>query len=74
MPDAANYRAEAKRCRNLAMSAKDAVAAQHWHQIADEYALLAEQMDDVKAHRTPTLTTSAARQFLDEHVKPKSTS
>jgi hypothetical protein len=74
MPDAAFYRAEAKRCRNLAVSANDAVAAKHWHQMADEYALLAEKMDDVKAHRTPTLTTRAARQLLDEHVKPKSRS
>ena len=71
MPDAAFYRSEARRCRNLATSAKDAHAAQHWHQIADEYALLAEHLDDVKAHRTSTLTTPAAQKLLEEHVKPK---
>jgi hypothetical protein len=70
MAEAPYYRSEAKRCRELAYTAKDRAAAQHWHKIADEYALLAEEIDARSADRPSTLTTPRARELLAKWVTP----
>ena len=41
MPEAGNYRDEARRCRAMARAAKTVQIARRWHELADEYELLA---------------------------------
>ena len=55
MTDAGTYRNEAQRCRDLAGVATDPEIARRWHRLADEYAILAEQLDASDTGRTPLL-------------------
>jgi hypothetical protein len=55
MTDAGTYRKEAQRCRDLAAAATDSEIARRWHRLADEYAILAEQLDASDTGRTPLL-------------------
>jgi hypothetical protein len=71
MPDVAYYRSEAKRCRDLAVAADDPYAALHWHEMADEYALLADELDAMAAGRASVLTTPAARKLREHYIRPK---
>jgi hypothetical protein len=45
MTDAAYYRDEAERSRELAATAPDSKTARRWLDLADEYAVLAEELD-----------------------------
>jgi len=56
------YRAEAERCRDLAAIAADADIARRWHRLADEYAVLAEELAAAEAGRTPILRTPTQQQ------------
>ena len=49
------YRAEAERCRDLAGIAADPDIARRWHRLADEYAVLAEELAAAEGGRTPIL-------------------
>ena len=71
MPDAAYYRGEAGRCRALAAAAKEPRAARHLQEMADEYALLAHEIDAATMRRPATSSTPAARQLLQPQVRPK---
>jgi hypothetical protein len=44
-----SYRAEAERCRRLATTCRDPVAAERWKQIAKDYLELAESFDALHA-------------------------
>ena len=62
-----HYREEAQRCRNLAASAPDAKIARRWHRLADEYAVLAEEIDASESGRLPAiLRTSMQRQPVQQ--------
>ena len=61
MTDAGTYRREAQRCRDLAAVANDPEIARRWHRLADEYAILAEQLDASDTGRTPLLRTPTKR-------------
>jgi hypothetical protein len=45
MTNAQYYRDEAERCRRLALSNPDSVAAPRWRRSAEEYELLAQSME-----------------------------
>ena len=45
MASADYYRAEAKRCRELAAGSSDSDAVRRWHSLADDYDKLAEALD-----------------------------
>ena len=60
------YREEAQRCRNLATSAPDAKTARRWHRLADEYAVLAEEIDASETGRPAILRTSMQRQPVQQ--------
>ena len=51
------YRAEAERCRDLAAIAADPDIARRWHRLADEYAVLAEELAAAEGGRIPILRT-----------------
>ena len=61
-----HYREEAQRCRNLAASAPDAKTARRWHRLADEYAVLAEEIDASETGRPAILRTSMQRQPVQQ--------
>jgi len=63
MSDAAYYRGEAQRCRELAASAPDSNVTRRWHQIADEYTILAEELAAHSSGRPPILCTAMQQQF-----------
>lgn len=48
-----SYRAEAERCRKLATTCRDPVAAERWKQIAKEYLELALSFDALHASVHP---------------------
>jgi len=62
MAIASYYRAEAERCRDLASMSADADIARRWHRLADEYAVLAEELAAAEGRRTPILRTSMQQQ------------
>ena len=62
MADAGYYRAEAERCRDLAAMSVDSEIAQRWHRLADEYAILSEELAAAEAGRAPILRTSMQQQ------------
>ena len=66
MATAGYYREEAKRCRDLAASAPDARTARRWHRLADEYAVLAEEIDATETGRPAILRTSMQRQAVQQ--------
>ena len=45
MPEAGHYRHEARRCRAMARAAKTVTIARRWHELADEYELLAVALE-----------------------------
>ena len=70
MTDAAYYRAEAERSRELAATAPDANTARRWNALADDYATLAEELDAHVHHRAPILR-SAIRQPIQQQQQSK---
>jgi hypothetical protein len=55
MANANHYRAEAERCRDLAAMSVDGQIAKRWHRLADDYAILSEELAAAEAGRTPLL-------------------
>jgi hypothetical protein len=55
MGDETYYFREAQRCRDFASTTADPKAAQRWNRLADDYAILAEELDAYIHHRTPLL-------------------
>ena len=53
--DEGYYYEEAHRCRELAATAPDANTADRWNRLADDYAILAEELDAHIHHRAPIL-------------------
>jgi hypothetical protein len=47
------YIREAQRCRDFAAAAPDSQTASRWHKLADEYTVLAEELDAYIHHRPP---------------------
>ena len=47
------YIREAQRCRDLAATAGDSGSARRWHKLADDYTVLAEELDAYTRHRPP---------------------
>ena len=45
MPEAGHYRGEARRCRAMARAAMTMQIARRWHELADEYELLAVALE-----------------------------
>ena len=67
MPNAQYYRDEAERCRRLALSNPDSVAAPRWRRSAEEYELLAQSMEFACAARPqPRNAPLALQQRYDE--------
>jgi len=53
--DEGYYIREAQRCRELAATAPDSKTARRWNRLADDYAILAEELDAHIHHRIPLL-------------------
>lgn len=68
MAIASYYSAEAERCRDLAAIAADPEMARRWHQLADEYAVLAEELAAAEVGRTPILCAPIHQQFQQPRV------
>ncbi len=66
MSDVAYLRDEAQRCRDLAVSALDSELAKRWHQLADRYAVLAEQRVASETGRAPLLRMPVERQPVQQ--------
>lgn len=66
MANVSYYRAEAERCRDLAAMTVDPDMAQRWHRLADEYAVLAEELAAAEAGRTPILRTYMQQQVQQQ--------
>ena len=66
MADAGYYRAEAERCRDLAAMSVDSDIARRWHRLADQYAVLAEELAAAEAGRTPILRTPMQQQPVQQ--------
>ena len=66
MSDVAYLRDEAQRCRDLAMTALDSELAKRWHQLADRYAMLAEQRAAYETGRAPLLRMPVAQQPVQQ--------
>jgi len=62
MADGGYYRNEAQRCRDLAVTATDSKTARRWHKIADQYAILAEELDAHLSGRPPLLQQQPQQQ------------
>jgi hypothetical protein len=62
MVDEGYYSREADRCRELAGSAPDSKTARRWHKLADQYAILAEELDAHIHHRAPILIAQPVQQ------------
>ena len=62
MIDEGYYSREANRCRELAASAPDSKTARRWHKLADQYAILAEELDAHIHHRAPILMAQPVQQ------------
>jgi len=71
MAIAVYYRAEAERCRDLASIAADPEVASRWHRLADEYAVLAEELAAAEGGRTPILRTPARKQHGAEKCEQR---
>ena len=66
MSDVAYLRDEAQRCRDLAVSAPDSEMAKRWHQLADRYAVLAEQREAFETGRAPLLQMPVEQQPVQQ--------
>ena len=62
MSNVASLRDEAQHCRDLAVSALDSELAKRWHQLADRYAVLAEQRAAYETGPAPLLRMPVAPQ------------
>ena len=51
--DAFYYIREAQRCREIAAKTLDSKSARRWHKLADDYTILAEELD-AHIHHRPT--------------------
>jgi hypothetical protein len=71
MGSVSRYREEADRCRNLAASSSDAAAARRWNRLADEYAVLAEELAAAKAGRVPILRVPRQRRRDNSNRTPE---
>lgn len=67
---AAFYRDEAERCRELAATAPDSKTARRWHRLADQYAVLAEELDAHINGRPPILMQQPVQQQQSRAGKP----
>ena len=66
MADAEHYRGEARRCRELAASAPDRKSARRWNALADEYTILAEELEAAAGKRPPILRRAEQRQPMQQ--------
>ena len=66
MTDAAYYREEVERCRDLAASAPDSEIANRWRWLADQYAVLAEELAASETGRAPLLRMPVQRQSVQQ--------
>ena len=66
MANAGYYRAEAERCRDLAAMSVDSEIAHRWHRLADEYAVLSEELAAAEAGRAPILRTPMQQQPVQQ--------
>ena len=71
MADAEHYRSEARRCRDLADSAPDRKTARRWNNLADEYTILAEELEAAAGKRTPILRRPVQRQPMQQQQSKK---
>ena len=55
MSDESYYEGEARRCRELALSSPDPQLARRWHELADEYATLADEVASQRVGRPPLI-------------------
>jgi hypothetical protein len=55
MSDESYYEGEARRCRELALSSPDPHVARRWHELADEYATLADEVASQRVGRPPLI-------------------
>jgi hypothetical protein len=55
-----NYRAEAERCRRLAGTCRDPLAAERWKQLAKDYIELAESFEALHASVHPPRITPSS--------------
>jgi len=62
MADEEYYSREAQRCRDLAATAPDSKTARRWHRLADQYAVLAEELAAHIHGRAPILTAQPLQQ------------
>ena len=62
-----SYRAEAERCRKLATTCRDPVAAERWKQIAKEYLELALSFDALHASVHPPRMRKEQPQQQQQH-------
>jgi hypothetical protein len=53
--DSEYYRAETERCRELAAAVPGTEFARRWRELADQYAILAEEVDAAETGRVPIL-------------------
>jgi hypothetical protein len=53
--DSDYYRAETERCRELAAAVPGTEFARRWRELADQYAILAEEVDAAETGRVPIL-------------------
>lgn len=61
MGDCEYYRGEAQRCRDLVAATPESRLARRWHELADEYITLAEELDAARTGRASMLRANAQR-------------
>ena len=66
MADSSYYRAEAMRFLDWAASAADAKIARRWRRLAEDYVVLADQLDAKASGRAPFLQPRAQRQLVQQ--------
>jgi len=71
MADGGYYRAEAQRCRDLAATTRDSRKSRRWSRLADEYAVLAEELDARINHRPPILMHPQPIQQQQSKARPR---
>jgi hypothetical protein len=64
MPEAGHYRNEARRCRAMARTAKTVAVARRWHELADEYEMLAVTLE--RSGRPPGVHTAMQMQPMQQ--------
>jgi hypothetical protein len=69
MANADFYRGEAERCRELAATSLDFDTARRWRRLADEYAVLAEELQASEAGRVPLLRMPMQQQPIQQQQR-----